>query len=244
MVSNFQPLQTVFAIDKGEYHSREIKNDEQFSPTVTIVDTATKQPLDCVLLLHGEKPPEVHHRTLFCYIAVQVSYCEEQGSPPHPYHMESKPRKQGKLPLIFCFHQPGTVCLVQLSIHSIVDSEGVEYMYDADDCTCVAKIIDRKQHRGFSTDVHGAERVKEPPLLRYTGPLASEQFHQLERHFTRLLLSPTYEKIQQLSKKILAESSISPDFRVYALCWKVLSEAVHETMFMKAMKNCLKQLGS
>ena len=83
--------------------------DEQFSPTVTIVDTATQQPFDCVLLVHGEKPPEVSCRTLFCYIPVAetvVLYYDAHGSYPHrlcKYHMESKPCKQDKLPLIFCF---------------------------------------------------------------------------------------------------------------------------------------------
>ena len=84
MVSNYQPLQTVFAISESEYHTRKIKTDEQFSPTVTIVDTATQQTLDCVLLLHGKKPPEVSSRTLFCYIAVQVSYCDVHGFHPYP----------------------------------------------------------------------------------------------------------------------------------------------------------------
>ena len=97
--------------------------EEQFSPIVTIVDTATKLPLDCVLLLHGEKQD-----IILLHIPVQVSYCDPLGSNPHSlYHMESKPCTQGKLPLIFCFHQPGTVCVIQLSVHSIVDSEGVEY---------------------------------------------------------------------------------------------------------------------
>ena len=171
MVLNYQPLQTVFAVDKGEYESREMKTEEQFSPIVTIVDTATQQTLNCVLLLlHGEKPPEVSCRTLFCYIAVQVSYCDAHGSNPHSlFHMESKPYKQSKLPLIFCFHQPGTVCVVQLSVHFIVDSEGLEYMYHSEDFTCVVQIIDRKQHRCVSTELHGVERVKEPPLIRYTG---------------------------------------------------------------------------
>ena len=117
MVSNYQPLQTIFAIAKGECQSREIKAEEQFSPSVTIVDTATRQPLDCVLLLHGEKPPEVTCRTLFCYIAVQVKYCDVHGSLPHPlYHMESKPCTQGRLPLIFCFHSWYSLC------HSAVSS--------------------------------------------------------------------------------------------------------------------------
>ena len=209
MVSNYQLMQTVFAIDKGEYHSTEIKNDEQFSPTVTIVDTATQQPLDCVLLLHGEKPPEVSSRTLFCYIAVQVSFCEEQGSPPHPYHMESKPCKQGKLPLVFCFHQPGTVCVIQLSVHSVVDSEGVEYMYNADDCTCVVQII----------DVHGVERVKEPSLIRYTGPLATANYHKLAQQFEKA--SPKAESLQQLASKITS-GNFSDDIKVIALCWEAL----------------------
>ena len=68
LVSNYQPLQIVFAIAESEFHTRKTKTDEQFSPTVTIVDAATKEPLDCVLLLHAEKPSEVSSRTLFCYI--------------------------------------------------------------------------------------------------------------------------------------------------------------------------------
>ena len=149
MVSNYQPLQTIFAIPKGECHTRETRPDEQFSPIVTIADTATQQLLHCVLLLQSEKPPKVNCRTLFCYIAVQVSYCDVHGSHPYPlYHVESKPCKQGKLPLTFCFHQPGTVCNIRLSIYSIVDSEGVEYMYHSEDCTCVVQIIDRNQHGG------------------------------------------------------------------------------------------------
>lgn len=42
MVSNYQPLQTIFAISKSECHTREIKADEHFSPTVTVVDAATQ----------------------------------------------------------------------------------------------------------------------------------------------------------------------------------------------------------
>ena len=105
MVSNYQQLQTILAISESEYHTQDLKRCEQFSPIVTIVNAATQEPLDCVLLLHGEKPPEVYHRTLFCYIAVKVSYCDAHGSHPHPpYHMKSKPCMQGKLPLIFYFH--------------------------------------------------------------------------------------------------------------------------------------------
>ena len=139
MVSNYHHLQGIFSIPMGEHHTRQIRKREQFSPIVTIVDAATKQMLDCVLLLHGEKPPKVSCRTLFCYIAVQVSYRDTHGSHTYSlYHMESKPCRQGKLPLNFHFHQPGTACAIQLSIHSIVDSEGVEYMYNSEDCTLIS----------------------------------------------------------------------------------------------------------
>ena len=75
MVSNYQlgNVHKIFAISESEYHTRELKTDEQFSPTVTIVDTTTRQPLDCVLLLHGEKPPEVSCWTLFLLYSSKVS---------------------------------------------------------------------------------------------------------------------------------------------------------------------------
>lgn len=220
MVSNYQPLQKIYAIAEGECQSREIKTEEQFCPIATIVDTATQQPLDCVLLLHGEKPPEVSRRTLFCYIAVQVTFSEERSSCPHPlYHMESKPCTQGKLPLVFCFHHPGTVCVIQLSVHSMVDSEGVEYMYDAVDCTCVVQIIDREQHQCVSTDVHGVERVKEPPLIRYIGSLATKHYHKIAQQFE--IVSPKAESLQQLASKITS-GDFSDDIKVIALCWEAL----------------------
>ena len=231
VVSNYQPLQTIFAIPKGERPTQQIKADEQFSPIVTIVDTATQQPLDCVLLLlHGEKPPEVNCRTLFCYIAVQVTvdpyYADTHDS--QLYQVKSKPCKQSKLPLIFCFHQPGTVCVIQLSVHSIVDSEGVEYMYNSENCDCIVRIIDKNPHELVkTTGRHGVVRMKEPPLLRYTGPLTGERFHKLERQFTKMFLSPGYEQIQQLSKK-LVESRVSSDIKVFALCWEALSVGYNE----------------
>ena len=247
MVSNYQPLQTVFAIDKGECQSEGLKKDEQFSPTVTIVDTATNQPLDCVLLLHGEKPPEVNCRTLFCYIAVQVSYRDVYGSHPYPlYHVESEPCKQGKLSLTCCFHQPGTVCNIQLSIHSIVDSEGVEYMYNSEDCDCNVQVIDRSQH--VMRVQHGVVRIEEPPRLRYTGPLATKQFHKLERLFTELFQSPGHnrDQILRLCKRTLAKTSSGTDIKAYTLCWKASSVDAHrnyeqaEKALRKAWKRAAK----
>ena len=220
MVSNYQPLQTVFAISESECHTQELKTEEQFSPTVSIVDTVTQQPLDCVLLLNGEKLPEVNCRTLFCYLAFQVSYRDARGSHCYPlYHVESKPCKQGKLPLIFCFCQPGRACNIQLSVHSIVDSEGVEYMYDAEGCTCVVQINDRKQHRCVSTELHAVERVKETAVIRYTGPLATAHYHKIAEHFEKV--SPNAESLQQLASKITS-GNFSDDIKVVALCWEAL----------------------
>ena len=224
MVSNYQLLQRIFAISESECHTRDLKRCEQFAPTVTIVDTETQQPLDCVLLLCGEKPPEVSCRTLFCYIAVQVTSVPNYGSYPHPLcHMGSKPCKQGRLPLTFCFHKPGTVCNIRLSIHSILDSEGVEYMYHSEDCTSVIQII---EHGGVKIrGQHGVVRTKDPSLLMYTGPLATKRFHQLEKLFTKLYQSPNHKQIQQVSKLLIDERTISPDIKVFALCWEALSEA-------------------
>jgi len=264
MVSNYQLLQTVYATSESECHTQvlkteeqfspksecctqETKTDEQFSPVVTIVNAATRQPLDCVLLLHGEKPPEVNCRTLFCYIAVQVSYHDVDGSHSyHSYHMESKPCKDSKLQLTFYFHKSGTVCAIHLSIHSIVDSEKVEYMHHSEGCTCVVQIIDRKQRQCYPRAQHGVEMVNEPPLIRYTGPLTTKRFHKLERKFTNLFLSPDFEQLQQLSKEVTVQTTISTDIKVFALCWKALTESVFkryeqaETLLRVAWENASK----
>ena len=47
-------------------------------------------------------------------------------------------------------------------------------------------------------------------------------------HFTELYLSTDHKQIRQLSKQITSESSISPDIKVFALCWEALSEAACE----------------
>ena len=221
MISHYQPLQTVFALPKGE--ECHTKMDEQFSPTLTVVDSETRRFLDCILLLHGEKLPEVNCRTLFFYIAVQV-----HGSYPHSlYHMESKPCKQGKLPLVFCFHQPGTVCVIQLSLHSIVDSEGIEYMHNSEDFTCVVQIIDRNQHGGVKMrNRHGVVMVKEPPPLRYTGPLATIKYHMLEMKFIQFFQTANHKHMQKLCELVVAKSSSSPDIKVLALCWEASSMVV------------------
>ena len=102
-------------------------------------------------------------------------------------------------------------------------------MYHPEDCDCIVQILDRDQHGGVKMrDRHGVVRMKEPPLLRYTGPLVNTRYHKLEKQFIKLFLSPDYRQIQQLSKLILGEISISTDIKVFALCWESLSVAVHE----------------
>ena len=116
-------------------------------------------------------------------------------------------------------------------------------MHNSEACDCIVRIINRNQHEVVKmTDRHGEATIKEPPPLRYTGPLATEWFHKLERQFIKLYLSPGYEhKIQQLSKQILVENSISDDIKVFALCWEAISVAYNETMNM--LKNCSELLG-
>jgi len=84
MVSNYHHLQRIFTIPKDECHTRQIKKEEQFSPIVTIVDTATRETLDYIyILLHGERPPEMSCKALFCYIEVQL-YDGTLAPLPHP----------------------------------------------------------------------------------------------------------------------------------------------------------------
>ena len=120
------------------------------------------------------------------------------------------------------------MCVIQLSVHSITDSAGVEYMHHSDNCTCVVQVVDHKQCQCYPTAQHGAVRTKDPHPLRYTGPLATKRFHKLEMLFTKLFLSACYQQIHQLTKLITDEGSISPDIKVFALCWDAVSVSVYE----------------
>ena len=95
----------------------------------------------------------------------------------------------------------------------------VVYMHHSECCVCVVQIIDRKQHQCYPRAQHGVVRVKEPPHIRYTGPLTTKQRHKLERKFTNLFPSPNHE---QLYKQILAKSNVSFDTSF----WEALSESV------------------
>ena len=152
------------------------------------------------------------------------------------------PSKQGGLPLTFCFYQPSTACNIQLSIHSIVDSEEVEYMYHSEDCDCNVQILDRDQHGGGKMrDRHGVVRIKEPPLLRYTAPLANTRYHKLEKQFIKLFLSPDYKQMQQLSKRILDEISISTDIKVLHCARNLCLWLFMKTL--NKLNNCSELLG-
>ena len=114
-------------------------------------------------------------------------------------------------------------------------------MYHSEDFTRVVQIIDRDQHGEVKMrNRHGVVRIEEPSRLRYTGPLATKQYHKLEWQFAKLFLSPSYGEIQQLSKKVLTESKINPDIKVFALCWKALSEAIFQNYVHENFKELLK----
>ena len=73
-------------------------------------------------------------------------------------------------------------------------------------------------------------RVKEPPSLRYTGPLATARYRKIETKFTTLYLSLQFDRIQNLAQKI-DRSTFSVDVRVIALCWSALAEIALQKQF-------------
>ena len=156
--------------------------------------------------------------------------------------MKRKPCKQSKLPLTCCFHQPGTACVINLSIYSIVDSEGVEYVHQSEDCTCIVEIIDRDQHGGVELRDRGV-RMKEPSSLRFTGPLATKQFLKWAWKFKELYLHGKHKKIRQVSKQIRFQNV---DMQVFSLCSQALSEIVgsHFKPAEKVLKKALAKVSN
>ena len=95
-------------------------------------------------------------------------------------------------------------------------------MYHSEDYICIVRIIDRKQHHCHSRTQHGVVRVKEPPRIRFTGPLATPKYHKIVKCFKQLYLSSKNEQIPQLAERIIDCSSISFDIKVDAMCWEAL----------------------
>ena len=78
-----------------------------------------------------------------------------------------------------------------------------------------------------------AVRVKEPPSLRYTGPLATARYRKIETKFSRLYLSPQFDRIQDFAQMI-DRSNFSVDIKVTALCWSALAEIALQRQFEHA----------
>ena len=88
-------------------------------------------------------------------------------------------------------------------------------------------LVGEDEQLKIGTEGDHSAAFKGIPPLTYTGPLATDEYHDLEKEFTELYLSTDHEQIQQLSKQ-LVESNISPDIKVFALCWEALTEAARE----------------
>ena len=92
----------------------------------------------------------------------------------------------------------------------------------------VPVLVAENEQLKVETEGERSTAFKDLPLLKYTGPLATVEYHNLEKQFTKLYLSTDHEQVRQLSKRITSESSISPDIKVFALCWEALSESACE----------------
>ena len=92
----------------------------------------------------------------------------------------------------------------------------------------VPVLVAENEQLKIETEGDRSTAFKDLPLLKYTGPLATVEYHNLEKQFTKLYLSTDHEQVRQLSKQITSESSISPDIKVFALCWEALSESACE----------------
>ena len=98
-------------------------------------------------------------------------------------------------------------------------------MHHSEGCDCTVQIIDRDEHGVMKMRAqHGVVRVKEPPLLKYTGPLATKTYHKIADHFERLYSPSKYKQLKRFAQKIVDSSHIGPDLKAFALCWKASCE--------------------
>ena len=84
--------------------------------------------------------------------------------------------------------------------------------------------------------------LKDPPFLRYTGPLATAKYHEIAQHFEKLYSPTNYEQIKKFAQNIVNGSHIELDLKAFALCWEASSE-IFFVNNMRPVKNCSELLG-
>ena len=80
------------------------------------------------------------------------------------------------------------------------------------------------QHQLFPRVQQRTLIPKDPPFLRYTGPLATAKYHEIAQHFEKLYSPSNYDQIKKFAQNIANGSHIELDLKAFALCWEASSE--------------------
>lgn len=221
-LDNYKPLQRVVAVSQSllNHPEVELKKDEQFCPTVSVLDLNTGRAVDHFIDLH--QPGSRGKRRSTCYLSVTVepdpwytlSLSESTQLIAYRLQRKEKDLQRGSIRLQFCFPLPDIDYKISFRIHSLIDSNGDETVdYSAPGDTCIVRTVDKVQELSSK---HGVAMWKSMPYYKFTGPCKTKSFLRMEMGYKNLVISGNTQRLQAVTNTI-KQSNCACDIKIAAL---------------------------
>ena len=188
--------------------------DQWYTLPLSILDHSSDKPLSCAVALKGDKQAP-GKGTMVCYLTLDVKNEVSQGSTdqpilPTPYVERSTCNEytaDGSAKFRMCFYTE-TSYSISVSVHCVQDKEGVE---------CVGYNVD--QYKG-TRDIRAVRMVERnafkcPPLLKFHGPLASEDYQKQMTKYRKLHYQGKHDQIRELVSTIASDDGNELDIRLF-----------------------------
>ena len=199
-----------------------LKDDEKLSVLVVVCD-ADSQILQAVPLCVDLYEAGMKTRSSTCYLSVNISTNFQSTTASrklvnHPiFHIQRNAcLEPGQIALQFSFSQPDTLYTIRFSLHSTIDSEGIQVIgYSSESNTFNIHTANCLPLYQDAAPVLGSGL----PLKEFSGPLKGSKFDQITNALSKKGLSGNIHAVMHLTK-MLQKSQCTPcDIKVLALIY-------------------------
>ena len=242
-VSNFQIPSRIMAISEQvilhpDYEK--LKDNEKCS-LLLVICNADSDTLQAIPLCVDLYEAGMKERNSTCYLSVNVNLqsanaSQNQAKQP-TFHIQKKTiLEPGQIALQFSFSQPDVLYAISFSLHSIIDSEGIQViscsfesstylMYTAN---CLPVYQDEAPVLGSGLPQH-----------ELTGPLRGSKYHQIVSTIKKKGLSGKIQLVQHFTNQFQESPNTSCDIKVVALVYAASFISLYNSSEMSRSKELL-----
>lgn len=199
-----------------------LKDDEKLLLLVVVCD-ADSDIMQAVPLRVDLYEAGMKTRSSTCYLSVDISTNLQSTTASrklvnHPtFHMQRNASLEpGQVALHFSFSQPDTWYTIRFSLHSIIDSEGIQVIgYSSESNTFNIPTANCLPLYQDAAPVLGSGL----PLKEFSGPLKGSKFDQITSPLNKMGLSGNIHAVKYLTKKLQKSQCTPCDTKVLALIY-------------------------